>query len=185
MYWNRHNHVNIMLLCKLHIIYICWIIWRWIGHRNTPYLTTSCTVCQICLDNNITMWISYPCRTFTYNIWLRIPYNDLAPKGVARLFSSCISVCVSVCMCVCVWVRPIFWYFIYRILEEISIWNSYRTLIGSLSIQQKRSRLKGQGQCHRDGTLFLKVQSSQKLINRKFAILFCRHLFVCPNKLKQ
>ena len=39
--------------------------------------------------------------------------------------SVCLCVCVSVCLCVCVsvclCVRPIFWYFISRLLEEISI----------------------------------------------------------------
>ena len=31
------------------------------------------------------------------------------------------SVCLSVCVCVYLCVRPIFWYFISRLLEEISI----------------------------------------------------------------
>ena len=35
----------------------------------------------------------------------------------------CLSLCVCVCVwvCVCVCVRPIFWYFISRLLEELSI----------------------------------------------------------------
>ena len=39
---------------------------------------------------------------------------------------------------------PIFWYFISQLLVEISIWNSYRTLIGSLSIHWKKMTLIGQ-----------------------------------------
>ena len=56
----------------------------------------------------------------------------LAPGGGCEvLFSPGLSVCLSVCVCVCVClsvclsvylcVRPIFWYFISRLLEEISI----------------------------------------------------------------
>ena len=44
------------------------------------------------------------------------------PEGVARY---CFH---PVCLCVCV--RPIFWYFISQLLEEMSIWNWYRILIG-------------------------------------------------------
>ena len=51
------------------------------------------------------------------------------PEGVARYcfhpvclsVCVCVCVCLSVCVCVCVCVRPIFWYFISRLLEEISI----------------------------------------------------------------
>ena len=41
------------------------------------------------------------------------------PEGVARycFHPVCLSVCVSVCVCV----RPIFWYFISQLLEDISI----------------------------------------------------------------
>ena len=64
---------------------------------------------------------------------------------------------------------PIFWYFISQLLVEISIWNSYRTLIGSLSIHWKKWTFKGQG--HRDGTLFFEgTVISQKLSNIKFLI---------------
>ena len=47
----------------------------------------------------------------------------LAPGGGCEvLFSPGLSVCLSVCVCVCVCVcvRPIFWYFISQLLEEIS-----------------------------------------------------------------
>ena len=56
------------------------------------------------------------------------------PEGVARYCFH--PVCLSVCVCVSVYlcVRPIFWYFISRLLEEISIWNLYRILIGLYSI---------------------------------------------------
>ena len=58
---------------------------------------------------------------------------------------------------------PIFWYFISQLLVEISIWNSYRALIGSLSINWKnidchRSKVKATGTVH----CFLKVQSYHK-----------------------
>ena len=45
------------------------------------------------------------------------------PEGVARycFHPVCVSVCLSVCLSVYLCVRPIFWYFISRLLEEISI----------------------------------------------------------------
>ena len=79
---------------------------------------------------------------------------------------------------------PIFWYFIYQLLVEISIWNSYRTLIGSLSIQWQnidlhRSNVKVRGTVH----CFLKVQAYHKnWAIEMFNIFVCRHLFVCPIK---
>ena len=67
----------------------------------------------------------------------------LAPGGGCEvLFSPGLSVCLSVCLCVCV--RPIFWYFISRLLEEISIWNSYRILIGLYPIHWKTLTFIGQ-----------------------------------------
>ena len=73
------------------------------------------------------------------------------------------SVCLSVCLCVCVCVRPIFWYFISQLSEEISIWNLYKILIGLYSIHWKiivfhRSKVKVTGTVH----CFLKVQSYHK-----------------------
>ena len=52
--------------------------------------------------------------------------NDIItspPEGVARycFHPVCLSVCVCVCLSVYLCVRPIFWYFISRLLEEISI----------------------------------------------------------------
>ena len=52
--------------------------------------------------------------------------NYLAPRGGGGggcevLFSPCLSVCVCLCLSVCLCVRPIFWYFISQLLEEISI----------------------------------------------------------------
>ena len=77
------------------------------------------------------------------------------PEGVARYCFHPACLCVSVCLCV----RPIFWYFISRLLEEISIWNLYRILIGLFSIHWKidlhRSMVKVTGTVH----WFLKVQS--------------------------
>ena len=91
----------------------------------------------------------------------------LAPGwGCEALFSPSLSVCLSVClcMCVCLRVRPIFWYFFFisQLLEEISIWNVYRILIGLYSIHWKnylhRSMVKDTGTVH----CFLKVQSYHK-----------------------
>ena len=93
------------------------------------------------------------------------------PEGVARYCFH--PVCMSVCLCVCVCVRPIFWYFISQLLEELSIWNLYRILIALDSIHCHRSKVKVTGTVH----CFLKVQSYHK----NWAIdMFCRHLFVCP-----
>ena len=84
--------------------------------------------------------------------------NYLAPRGGCEvLFSPGLSVCVSVC------VRPIFWYFISRLLEEISIWNLCRIFIGWYSIHWKnidlhRSMVKVTETVH----CFLKVQSYHK-----------------------
>ena len=63
---------------------------------------------------------------------------------------------LSVCVCMYLCVRPIFWYFISRLLEEISILNVYMIIIGLYWIHWKKwpSCVKGQG--HRDGTLFFK-----------------------------
>ena len=66
------------------------------------------------------------------NIYLNVSCDNscaicyLAPGGGCEvLFSPCLSVCLCVCLCVClsvcVCVRPIFWYFISRLLEEILI----------------------------------------------------------------
>ena len=61
-----------------------------------------------------------------YNkLLITISLHYLAPEGVARycFHPVCLCVCVSVCLCVCVSVclSAIFWYFISRLLEEISI----------------------------------------------------------------
>ena len=92
----------------------------------------------------------------------------LAPGGGCEVLFSpglsvCVSVCVSVCACVCVCVWPIFWYFISQLLEEISIWNLYRILIGLYSIHWTkidlhRSKVKVTRTVH----YFLKVQSYHK-----------------------
>ena len=76
--------------------------------------------------------------------WQFLDYRSQLPRprrglrGIVFTRSVCLSVCVScVCVSVCLCVRPIFWYFIYRLLEEISIWNLYRILIGLYSIHWK------------------------------------------------
>ena len=93
--------------------------------RNTLYYTAIeafCDVTPLCRFRGITQ--------------IRIEVFSLItspPEGVARycFHPVCLSVYVSVCLCVCV--RPIFLYFIYRLLEEILIWNFYRILIGLYS----------------------------------------------------
>ena len=78
---------------------------------------------------------------------------------------------------------PIFWYFISQLLVDMSIWNSYRTLTGSLSIHWKT--LTFIGQRSRSQWRYLLFEGTviyQKLSHRKFSIFFCRHLFVCPIK---
>ena len=95
------------------------------------------------------------------------------PEGVVRY---CFH---PACLCVCVCVRSIFWYFIYRLLEEISIWNLYRILNSIKIIDRHRSKVKFTGTVH----CFSKVQSyHQKLSHKKNSIFSCRHLFVCPIK---
>ena len=79
--------------------------------------------------SNITFVIFMQCTKWeildSYRIVLihMLCSSYLAPEGVARycFHPVCLSVCLSVCLCVCVCVRPIFWYFISQLLEEISI----------------------------------------------------------------
>ena len=99
-----------------------------------------------------------------------------SPEGVARY---CFH---PVCLSVCLSVRPIFWYFIYRLLEEISIWSLYRILIGLYSIHPKidlhRSKVKVTGTV----LCLLKVQSYHK--NWAIEFVFHRHLLrysICWN----
>ena len=66
---------------------------------------------------------------------------------------------MSVCLCV----RPIFWYFISRLLEEKSIQDTHRFIINSLNTKMT---FKVQGR--RDGTLLFEgTVISQKLSHRK------------------
>ena len=98
----------------------------------------------------------------------------LAPGGGCEVLFSpglsvYLSVCLSACLCVCPCVRPIFWYFISRLLEEISIWNLYRILIGLYSVHWQKG--------HRDGTLLFEgTVISQKLSHRIISIFFHRYL---------
>ena len=52
---------------------------------------------------------------------LLLPRPRRGLRGIVFTRSVCVCVCVSVCLCVYLCVRPIFWYFIARLLEEISI----------------------------------------------------------------
>ena len=55
----------------------------------------------------------------SFNILLKMEIITSPPERVARycFHPVCLSVCVCVCVCICVYlcVRPIFWYFIYRL----------------------------------------------------------------------
>ena len=96
-------------------------------------------------------------------------------RGIVFTRSVCLCVCVCVCVCVCLCVCPAnIWYFISQLLEEISIWNVYRILIGLYSIHWKkidlhRSKVKVTRTVH----YFLKVQSYHKnWAIEKFQFLF-------------
>ena len=67
---------------------------------------------------------------YTISPWSNIITSP--PEGVAMycFHPVCLSVCLSVCLCVCVCVCPAN----NLVLEEISIWNVYRILIGLYSI---------------------------------------------------
>ena len=119
-------------------------------------------------DNNRAIFILSGMRGYIWewNITFINIVHYLAAEGVARY-------CCSVHPCV--HVRPIFWYFISRLLEEILIWNLYRILIGLYSIHRKI--LTFIGQSHRDGTLLFEgTVISQKLSHRIISIIFHRHL---------
>ena len=97
-------------------------------------------------------------------VWCRRIFTS-PPEGVARycFHPVCLSVCVCVCLCVCVCVRPIFWYFISRLLEEISIWNLCRIFIGWYSIHWKNIDLhRSMVKVTETVNCFLKVQSYHK-----------------------
>ena len=97
---------------------------------------STCTCRGIYIYKSLTSW----CKIVSSQWLLPRPRRGL--RGIVFTRSVCLSVCLSVCVCVCVCVclsvylcvRPIFWYFISRLLEEISIWNLYRILIGLYSI---------------------------------------------------
>ena len=123
--------------------------------------------------NSLHLYLSFS-SVIIYIVLACTGYVITSPlEGVARY---CFH---PVCLSVCLSVRPIFWYFISRLLEEISIWNVYRIPIGLYSIHWKkidlyRSKVKVTGMIH----YFLKIQSyiSQKLSHRKISIFFHRHL---------
>ena len=94
-------------------------------------------------------------------------------QGIVFTLSACrsvrLSVCLSVCMPVCVCVWPIFWYFISRLLEEISIWNLYRILIELYSIHLHRSRVKV------TGTVLCFFECTVIILSQKLSNNFCFH----------
>ena len=94
----------------------------------------------------------------------------------------CLCICLCVWLSVCLCVRPISWYFISRLLEEISIWNVYRILMGVV-LNWLKKNLTFIGQWSRSKVYcFLKVQSYHKNWAIENFNIFCRHLFVCPIK---
>ena len=117
---------------------------------------TSCSICHqsiqcrgitgnslniFCLHFGLYIYIYISTINKSYYLFITLP-----PEGVARycFHPVCLSVCLCICLCVCVCVRPIFWYFISRLLEKISISNLYRTRIGCDSIQWKKLTFIGQ-----------------------------------------
>ena len=55
-----------------------------------------------------------------YALYRGVPSSYPAPgRGLRGFVSPCLSGRLSVCLCVGVCVRPIFWYLISRLLEEI------------------------------------------------------------------
>ena len=160
--WNTLP-INIKELPKKHLFVNCKLFienyWKLI-FSNVVYFRLSLSI----IWNNFL----YICPQIYY-IWrilnMVVSLITSPPEGVARycFHPVCLSVCVCVYVSVCVCVRPIFWYFIYRLLEEISIWNLCRIFIGWHSIHWKnidlhRSMVKVTETVH----CFLKVQSYHK-----------------------
>ena len=100
---------------------------KYIGANHHSQL---CTYIVTCL-----LW-AYPITSVHPLLYTMVMLITSPPEGVARycFHPVCLSVCVCVCLSVYLCVRPIFWYFISRLLEEISIWNLYWILIGLYSI---------------------------------------------------
>ena len=120
-----------------------------------------------CIFNYVFM--CYIIYDLMLKFWNACQYRNIVdiitspPEGVARYCFHPVCLCVCVCVCVSMYlcVRPIFWYFISRLLEEISIWNLCRIIIGLYWIHWKkihRSKVKVTGTVH----CFLKVQSYHK-----------------------
>ena len=103
----------------------------------------------------------------SHNYILIILITPPPPEGVARYCSD------PVCMYVCVsqyTIRPIFWYFIYRLLEETFIQDTDRVVLNSLKINWP-SYVKGQGR--RDATLLFEGTYHK---NWGIEFFFHRHL---------
>ena len=129
------------------------------------YPTSASTHQQLHVSNNfhpcitilvqITNWTYFNTHQQLFLIALlatfRLNAHTKGLRGIVFTLSVCVCVCLCVylCVCVCLCVLPIFWYFISRLLEEISIWNVYRILIVLYSIKTiltficQRSRSQG------------------------------------------
>ena len=113
-----------------------WTCWREISGDRVALFTYTYPYFTIIYPYLVIFSLNCPdftvCSILTLNGYFFIETYSyyLAPGGGCEvLFSPCLSVCVCV--------RPIFWYFISRLLEEILIWNLYRILIGLYSIHTK------------------------------------------------
>ena len=100
---------------------------------------------QIWLSSPSSAWLSiYLCIAYKCFPIMLLPRPRRGLRGIVFTRSVCLCVCVSVCLCVCVCVRPIFWYFISQLLEEISIRNLYRIPISLWARYTHRYQSKGQ-----------------------------------------
>ena len=127
MFTTRHYSriVRHKTISKFYIDRYLFSMLRRSGTNNINSVCYTVYSCQYCIIRS--NWKLFHSRLLRTNIGCGIDnkYNFLNIVTSLPRFGPCLSVCMSVCLCVCVsvclCVRPIFWYFIYRILEEIEI----------------------------------------------------------------
>ena len=116
---------HIMYLSTMYCMNVIWVFLPEINFTNL--LTNIRTPFLVGINTMIFEILGMLYSWLTSSKLLPRPRRGL--RGIVFTRSVCLSVCVSVCLSVYLCVRPIFWYFISRLLEEISIWNLYRILI--------------------------------------------------------
>ena len=140
----RDNKIGRRARCLLKAMlpdYILWIFdWNAIKYDKITAIYISIFHLRIVHIISYSHWTPYLTRYHQENYWnislehfvfvtvfqASIPFDSFSlvtspPEGVARYCFHPVCMCVCVCVCVCVYlcVRPIFWYFISRLLEEI------------------------------------------------------------------